>query len=128
MADLSFQIGQLKTISASAQALADFSEAISKNSHFQSEGNRFVLRPANFVTFTVHYKRGNHITVSVRGAVSEFEGRKELAIKKDQNGYSAFKFESADQLEAATYYVKRAAELYERGRTRSKKTPKTVEV
>jgi hypothetical protein len=128
MSQLLTEISALDAISTAARALAEFSEAISIGSKFVSEGPRFVLRPANFVTFSVHHKRANNLTVSVRGNETEFEKRPELLLKKDQNGYSTFKFEKAEQLEAAAYYIKRAFDLYERGRTRDQKTPRTVEL
>ena len=81
---------RLKNIGESAFFLAQYARALTPKSDYDFDGRRFVLRPDNFVTFSVHSSRANNLTVSLRGNTTEFEKLPELLIKPDQNGYSLF--------------------------------------
>ena len=105
----------------------DFAQSLEPSSSLQWDGARYVMRPKNFVTFKVHHKRANNLTVTLRGTPKEFEQQPGLQLKADQNGYSIFRLEKNQQLAAAALYVRRAHELFERGRQRPLKTPKTIE-
>lgn len=120
------ELNQLKGISEGAVALMKYAMALS-SSEFEHEGQRWVFRPENFVTFEVHCQRSNNLTVTLRGDPSEFQTKAELPLDRSMNGYSAFKLTENGQLEAAFSYVRRAKELFDRGRTRDKKTPQVIE-
>jgi hypothetical protein len=57
----------------------------------RNEKGKYVTEPHNFVTFTVHWQRTSKISVTIRGNPFEFALLPELPLKRDQNGYSAFK-------------------------------------
>jgi len=121
------EISKLDGIRHVGLALLDFSRSILKG-NFELEGNYWVYRPDNFVTFDVHWKRANNITLSLRGAPSEFEALDCLPLKTGMGGvYSRCKIERADQLDAAASYIRRALELYQRGRSRDLKHPRRIE-
>ena len=122
------ELVELGSIARVAGGLVDFALALDKSNSIEWDGSRHVTRPNNFATFVVHHKRANNLTVTLRGKPSEFEQQSELEIKADQNGYSIFKLERSDQLGAASLYVRRAYELFNRGRGRTVKSPKTIEI
>jgi len=121
------EVNHLQNINEVAFALIQYARSLEPESDYVPENDRFVLRPANFVTFSVRWKKANNITVSLRGNPNEFEKLPELLIQQDQNGYSLFRFEQVNQLFAAASYIRRAHELFERGRQRRQTTPLTVE-
>jgi hypothetical protein len=125
--ELKGRIFELSEIEVIGWALVQYANSLSPGSKYKSESARYVLRPDNFVTFSVHSKRANNLTVSLRGKVSEFEIQPELKLQRDQNGYCLFKLRKPEQLHAAASYIQRAAELFKRGRQRMPKTPRTVE-
>ena len=128
MDDIESALSQLEAITRVAGGLVDYALALDPLNSLEWDGSRHVARPNNFVTFVVHHKRANNLTVTLRGKPSEFEQQSGLEIKADQNGYSLFKLERPDQLAAASWYIRRAFELFNRGRSRTPKTQKTIEV
>ena len=126
--NIEIEIVELGSIARVAGGLVDFALALDKSNGLEWDGSRHVTRPNNFATFVVHHKRANNLTVTLRGKPSEFEHQPELDVRADQNGYSIFKLERSDQLAAATLYVRRAFELFNRGRGRTVRSQKTIEV
>ncbi|MCB1433839.1 MAG: hypothetical protein KDK75_15515 [Alphaproteobacteria bacterium] len=122
------EVSKLSKIHRVAGGLVEFALSLEPNSELKSEHGRYVVRPKNFVTFSVHSSRTNNLTVTMRGNPSEFEHTAELLVKKDQNGYSVFRLEEIGQLAAAANHIKRAHTLFDRGRTRPIKAVKTVEI
>ena len=120
-------IKKLKGITRVGFSLVDFIRSIHPG-EFQLEGNYWVYRPDNFVTIDVHWKRANNITLSLRGAPTEFVTHAGSPLTYGMgNVYSRCKIERADQLDAASYYIRRALELYQRGRSRPIRRPRTIE-
>ena len=110
------------------RALAEFS--LSQFPGLQLQGDsqgRFVSRPHNFVTFKVHWKRAENITITLRGNPQEFPTLPELELKSDQHGYSSCKVTKAAELAAAALYIRRAAELYREGRQRDQRRQRLVD-
>lgn len=118
---LQSEIGNLGNLKEAGWALKQFAESRFPDSHFAKKSNKWVCDPKNYVTFTVHWKRAQNITVSLRGTPKEFLEHDELPLRDDMHGYSAFKFEDVRQLKAAVSYIDRAAVIYKRGRNRIKK-------
>lgn len=108
-------------------ALVQYAKSIISGIEFEQSGTRWVARPHNFVTFEPHWKRAKNIAVSLRGNPSEFIEHNELPLKAGMAGYSECKIISASQLAAASSYISRAAELYQRGATRQPTKPRVVE-
>jgi hypothetical protein len=125
---LSQEIGNLDGIAPLGHALVEFVTAIHPGGTFEREGKSWVYRPDNFVVFDVHYQRANNLTLSLRGAPREFETHADLPLIYGMGRvYARCKIESADQLDAAAYYIRRALELYKRGRSRPALTEVRVE-
>ena len=119
------KIPELKDVGT---ALVAFARALFPGVHFEANAQgRFVAMPDNFVTFIVHWQRARNITVTLRGNPSEFLPFDELALKPDMAGYSSFKLTGVKQLAAASFYIRRAAEIYQAGRVRVRKSQRVVE-
>jgi len=73
---------------------------------------RYVARPNNYVTFKIHSQRAKNITVTLRGNPVEFPNVAGLLVRPDRAGYSSFRITNADQGEAASMCIRRAAEIY----------------
>lgn len=113
------QIPKLKHVGA---ALAEFARSLSPGSAFKREGSRWVLRPENFVTFSVHAARSMHIRLSLRGRRGEFAQYEGTPLKTGRaRSWSECVIASPSQLLAAASYMQHAAELYTRGRNRTHK-------
>ena len=121
------EILKLRFISRIGLALIDFIQSIQPIGNFQFESNSWVYRPNNFVAFDIHYQRANNITLSLRGQPNEFDHYTSLPIYAGRGNYSRCKIESSNQLDAAAYYIRRALELYNRGRTRAIRSEKRIE-
>ena len=125
---LEAEIQQLPSISQLGLALSAFVRAIHSPGEFVHEGRSWVYRPDNFVTFDIHYQRARNITLSLRRAPTEFEQIPSLPLTAGMGYvYSRCKIERADQLDAAAYYIRRALELYSRGRSRELKKEVRIE-
>src|SRR5438445_795244 len=119
------EIQQLESISPVGLALVAFARAIHPTGDFVLESRSWIYRPDNFVTFDIHFQRANNITLSLRGGTSEFDEYPLLPLTIGMGHvYSRCKIERADQLDAASYYIRRALELYQRGRSRPHKKQK----
>jgi hypothetical protein len=107
-----------------AYSLTDFASSFDPNGHFSFETNQWVFRPKNFITFQFHYRRAKNITICLRGKYEEFLNRdKILVLDKARGGYSRCSVFKTAQLSAAAYYIERAFELYQKGRTRTPRKP-----
>ena len=110
-------------------ALAMYAKALVPNSKYVKEGERYVLRPDNFVTFTVRHKRSHHVTLTLRGFIGEFAIAPELALKSGRaNAYAECNLSTPSGLAAAAAYIQRACELLKRGSRRTLKKPVKTEV
>jgi len=118
------KIPELKNIGL---ALVDYAVSLFHGIEFEQSGTRWVARPKNYVTFEVHWKRAKNIAISLRGNPSEFLAFDELPLKQGMAGYSECKITNQSQLAAASTYIRRAAEIYQRGRDRERTTPRVVE-
>lgn len=118
------KISKLKNLGL---ALVDFAESLFSGTQFEAHGDRWVARPNNFVTFEVHWARAKNIALSLRGNPDEFVSLPELPLKAGMAGYSECKISSSRQLAAASSYIARAAELYERGSGRIRTKPVIIE-
>ncbi|QLE97786.1 hypothetical protein [Neptunomonas phycophila] len=108
-------------------ALVTYSESIAEGGKFELSGSRWVVRPNNFVTFEPHYLRVLNIAVSLRGNPSEYAELPELPLKQGMSGYSECTITKPDQLAAAAFYIRRAYELFQRGRNRTQKKQILIE-
>ena len=79
---------------------------------------RFVADPQNFIALDVCGTRVQSVTVNLRGRPFEFPELPELPLRSSLAAYSSFRFTKTDQLAAALLYVRRAADIYRRGRGR----------
>jgi hypothetical protein len=128
VAVLKAEIEKLPVLSVAGVALAEFACSLFPGTELRAAANnRYVSRPHNFVTLTVHYQNARNITVTIRGNPFEFYEFDELPLVRDRSGYSTFKLTKVQQLAAALFYVRRAAELFERGRSRAQKVQRVVE-
>ena len=121
---------EMKKLGALAEvgvALVIYAESIADGGKFELSGNRWVVRPNNFVTLEPHYQRALNIAVSLRGNPSEFAEFQELSLKEGMAGYSECSITKPSQLAAAAFYIRRAYELYQRGRNRMHKKQKIIE-
>ncbi len=110
-------------------ALAAFGKALDPGAKYWKQGERHVLHPNKFVTFTVRYRRSRHLTITLRGNLSEFEAAQELTLKEGRAGaYSECKLSSSKQLAAAATYIQRAYQLCKRGSSRVRKAPIRTEI
>lgn len=123
---LTEELKQVPSLLHPAQALVAFAEAIGSVT-FHAEGERWVARPHNFVTFKVQAARKQDLVVTLRGNPFEFETQEEIKLKADRPGHSRFNFGHPRELQAAATYIKRAHQLYQRGAGRPPKTPRTTE-
>lgn len=107
-----------------AFAFTDFAASFDPKGSFSYETNQWVFRPKNFITFQFHYQRAKNITISLRGKYEEFLNRDNiLVLEAARGGYSRCSVFKAAQLSAAAYYIERAFEIYQKGRTRIPKKP-----
>ncbi len=118
----------LPELTGTINALAAFAKTLIPGSMYRKEGERFVLRPCAFATFTVRRKRSHHLTITLRGNIGEFAVERELPLINDRgSAYASCNLRSPDGLAAAAGYIKRACEIYNRGRTRILKKPVITE-
>ena len=103
-------------------ALAQFARTLFPDSDFKREGHRWVFRPKNYVTFSVHAARSRHIRLSLRGNRGEFAEHKGAPLTKGRApSWSECIVKHPGQLLAAASYIDRAAQLFTRGRARVRK-------
>jgi hypothetical protein len=122
------QIRKIPHITNLGLALVDYVRSIQPG-EFSLESRSWIYRPANFVTFEVHYQRASNIALSLRGGTKEFDPYDILPLTYHRGGaYSLCRIEHPNQLEAASYYICRALEIYRRGRRRSHTTERRVKV
>ena len=122
------ELAKIPELTEVGVALVQFAKSLFPDLKFEANAQgRFVAVPDNFVTFTVHWQRAKNITVTLRGNPDEFLAFDEMDIKPDMGGYSSFKVTKVDQLAAAAFCIRRAAEIYRAGRVRVQKSIKVVE-
>jgi len=122
------EISKIPELQGVGLALVEFSRSLFPGTKFTTNAQgRHVASPDNFVTFTVHWQRAKNITVTLRGNPEEFLPFSELQLQPDMAGYSSFRLTRVDQLAAAAFFVRDAAELYRAGRVRSQRGQKVVE-
>ena len=92
---------------------------------FENKNGRWIFDP-NYVTLQIHYKRSNNIRISLRGNPNELEIHDELPLKAGMAGYSECSFECPSQMFAATSYIRRAFQIYNKGRNRNHTKPITI--
>ena len=120
------EISELEVISHAGHALVEYAAKLPDYFEgFTNKGGRWVGDP-NYVTFQVHYKRTQKIRISLRGNPSEFQQHDELPLKGGMAGYSECVFDSNEQLFAAASYIRRAWQIYAKGRSRIPSKPVTV--
>jgi hypothetical protein len=124
---LEHEIENIEELKHMGIALVQYAKSIIDGVEFEQNGTRWVARPDNFVTFEPHWKRAKNIAVSLRGNPGEFIEQNELPLRSGMSGYSECKLTNVNQLAAASSYIGRAAELYQRGSTRTHTKPKVVE-
>ncbi len=93
---------------------------------FTKRGTQWVYEP-NFITLSIHSQRANNVTICLRGNPHEFAQYNHLPLTPAQHGYCRCKVESVLQLDAALVYIRRAYELWSKGRNRIQKEQKIVE-
>ena len=123
------EIAQLPTLKDMGIALVNFSKTLIDGTTFELRGTRWVAHPENFVTFEIHWKRAQNITLSLRGWPAEFLNHEEfppLQLSPGMAGYSGCKIEVPSQLAAAAYYIAKAASLYQAGSTRTRTQPRVI--
>jgi hypothetical protein len=113
-------------IAAAAIAIARYAAAVSGKEWVKDSSGKWRPASENFITIKPQWKQAKSLAVTLRGEPREFEAENSLALKNDQNGYSAFRLESPDQIADAFVAIKRAHLLFERGRTRLKTSPQTI--
>jgi len=121
------EINELGFLSTTGLALVEYAESISNGGKFELNNKRWVIRPNNFVTFEPHWKRTTNIAISLRGNPEEFAELSELPLKEGMKGYSECTVISSSQLAGATFYIRRAEQLYTRGSTRTQKKQSIIE-
>jgi hypothetical protein len=120
------ELTELQAIRHAGFALLEYAASLPDSyGGFSNKNGRWVCEP-NFVTFEIHYKRAQNIRISLRGNPEEFEQHEELPLKAGMNGYSECSFESNSQLFAATAYIRRAWQIFNKGRARTKSRPVTI--
>lgn len=119
----------LPELADTTMALAKYAKTLIPNAKYVKEGERYVLRPENFVTFTVRHKRSQHVTLTLRGFLGEFEIAQELPLKSGRaNAYAECNLKNPNGLSAAAAYIQRACQLLKRGARRTLKKPVKTEV
>jgi len=110
-------------------ALAKYGKTLFPNSKYIKEGERYVLRPHNFVTFTVHHTRSHHVRITLRGFIGEFAIASELPLKSGRaQAYAECILSNPNGLAAAAAYIQRACQLLNRGPRRTLKKQVKTEV
>ena len=119
----------LPDLAETIMALAKYAKSLVPNATYAKEGERFVLRPDNFVTFTVRHRRSHHVTLTLRGFLGEFDIAPELQLKSGRaNVYAECNLNNPNGLAAAATYIQRACQLFNRGSRRTLKKPVRTEV
>jgi hypothetical protein len=128
IAELIVEAKQLPVeLAAVAEAIVYFVAARSGQNWQKDDSGRWRPLTENPVTLKPQWKRAQSLAITLRGNPHEFEMHELLELKKDQNGYSAFRVDSPDQAAAAFAYIDRAYTIFERGRARLQTSPKTIE-
>jgi hypothetical protein len=95
---------------------------------FYKEGNRYVLRPHNFIAFTPLRTR-NELIINLRGSPKEFQHFETVSIEPARgNSYSMVRMTSICQMHAVINYVERARVLAMRGPGRIKSSFELKEI
>jgi hypothetical protein len=127
MSTIESEIAKLRNITNICRGLVDYTRSL-RPGEFQLEGNRWVFRPDNFVTMSIHCTRANNLSLSLRGAPSEYDQSDKLPLKSGMGHvYAECKIERPDQLDVAAYHIRRALTLYLRGRERPHTKEKRIE-
>ncbi|MBY0611446.1 MAG: hypothetical protein K2P80_04620 [Beijerinckiaceae bacterium] len=113
-------------ITGASEAIVFFVSSISGKLWTRDVSGRWRPTNANFITLKPQWKQARSLAVTLRGNPDEFETNGLLELKKDQNGYCAFRLESASQIADAMKFVQRAKTLFDRGRTRERKGQLTI--
>lgn len=123
---IDIELSELQAIRHAGFALLEYAASLPDHyGGFENKSGRWVCEP-NFVTLEIHHKRAQNIRISLRGNPDEFEHHDELPLKAGMNGYSECSFESPAQLFAAASYIRRAWQIFIKGRGRAKSRPVTI--
>lgn len=127
--ELREEISKIPHLRNAGLAFVDYIEALFPGITFERKGRRWVPSE-NFVTFTIQYAQSQNIAISLRGNPSEFAEFEELKLKEGMGhgAYSECITDSPKQLPAVALCIKRAYEIYNKGRSRTKKKMKVSEV
>lgn len=118
---------KLEDLEPVGTALARFVRALDPKGRFEPEGDRWVNRPDNFVTFSIHHKRTRNIVLTLRGHLAAYKEPAEKAglgdawlkdLERDRASYSRYRIANATQLLAAAHFIKVAFDYQSRGRKR----------
>src|SRR6478752_1087808 len=105
---------------ALAIALLEYARGISSSEPVW-ENEQWVFRAENFVTFRIQHKRKYGLTLYLRGTQDEFANLPNKSVVNSVPGYSKIIVDDFSQSPEAFLAVRRAYDLYRRGRTRQKK-------
>jgi hypothetical protein len=123
------ELENLPAIRDCGRAIAQYAMSLVTRGRLQREkkgARRFVLAPVNFVAFTPHYKRANHIAIELRGNPSQFEVVDGVKVKDARGGaYSRCILGKPSDLAAVISYVRQAHTNYISGPRKSQQTAKT---
>ena len=119
------ELEELNDINHCGFALLQYAVSLPEIAEFNNKSGRWVCKP-NYVTLQIHHKRANNIRLSLRGNPSEFEQHSELPLKAGMAGYSECSFNNCSQLFAAASYIRRAWQIFNKGRNRDHSCPTTI--
>lgn len=124
--DISDELNELNEINHCGFALIQYASSLPEGEVIlNNKSGRWVFQP-NYVTFQIHYKRTNNIRISLRGNPNEFQVMEELPLKSGMDGYSECSFDNPSQMFGAISYIRRAWQIYNKGRIREKTKPITM--
>ena len=123
--ELDQEMQMLDLINHCGFALFQYALSLPNCASFTNTNGRWVCSP-NYVTLQVHHKRANNIRISLRGNPEEYEHYQELPLKPGMAGYSECSFESPAQMFAAISYIRRAWQIFNKGRGRTPTRPITI--
>lgn len=122
------ELHQLDDLGDVGAALARYVRALDPRGSFEREGGRWVNRPDNFLTLTIHHKRAMNIVLTLRGHTLTYKEPAQEAglgddwvrdLERDRASYSRYRITKAAQLLPAAYFIRVAFEYRSRGRKES---------
>lgn len=112
------ELHRLSDLEPIGLALAKFALSLSPGNEFEKQGRRWVLRPDNFVAFTVQFARTKSIRLSLRTSAFALTGSSirhtqdlELRPRREGNSYAECVVDSPLQLDTASSYIAEAYEI-----------------